>query len=83
MLALSDEEITIIRRAAEPLAPPQRRAFHAEMISALACLDERIGPAAIVKVASALQRKYLGVAKGAQPHPTGYHRRPWSATDSR
>jgi hypothetical protein len=57
-LALSDEELSHVMTACQPLAPNMRSAFLAEVASALSACPE-IGPGSVHRAVRAAQRKFF------------------------
>jgi hypothetical protein len=76
VLALSAEEINIVRRACEPIEARHHQAFMAEVVSALECFGAQVGPAIVTRTVATLQHRYLTCATGRQQPRPGYHRRP-------
>ena len=58
MLALSDDELTVIMACARPLLPQDRDAFTKDVASQLATYPER-GPGLVGRICAATQRKYF------------------------
>ena len=59
-LALSDEEMDAVLRAAAPIAPELRDAFLVGVADALAkCAAERRGPGTLYCIVRDLQRRFL------------------------
>ena len=59
LLALGDEELEIVLRAAQPLQARQRAAFLQELAEALQKHDGEIGPGLVSRIARQTQQKFF------------------------
>jgi hypothetical protein len=59
-LSLSDDEMTAILRAAEPLQAHHRSAFLEDVVAALIEIAEPLGPGIVHRTIASIQHRYWG-----------------------